>query len=170
MAAQNSDFDRAFRAWLDRALSEQIPADVEGFHFNLYEPAGEQGVKFGVEIIGAGTFSSEDPDWPCDEVWEPVERCLLIPLEYSGQEWEGCLEGMKGLASRYLASETPGSQRLKSVRGVGIGFVDGDTETLWQDRQTRDEGSSSDSSAAGKANDASEGRPADAAKPWWKLW
>jgi hypothetical protein len=90
------------------------------------------GVKFGVEIIGAGEFDANDPDWVCDEVWEPEQRKLNIPIEYSGNSWEMCLERITKLVTDTLKENLNLATKLKESMGVGVGFVDGDLIIVWQ--------------------------------------
>ena len=128
------EFRESFRAWLADGLSHAIPDSVKAFAFNLYEPAMVDGVKFGIELIGAGEFDENDPDWACDEVWEPSTRGINIPVSYSGDRWEQCLRKLRALLVREL--DEPSAQRLKASQGVGIGFVDGDLEVVWKPRQS----------------------------------
>lgn len=123
------DFSLQFRHWLGAAAS-QTSADIAAFSFNLYEPALVPGVKFGIELIGARAFSADDPDWPCDEVWSPDPRGINIPEDFSGSDWEACLEKAKALVADYLAS--PSGHWLQAGEAVGIGFVDGDIELVWR--------------------------------------
>ena len=108
--------------WIDASVSGDVPKDIKGFCFNLIENGGS----YSVELIGSGEFSESDPDWPCDEVFEAKQRALAIPAEIAGNSWEQCLESMTALIKKYLSSGSPGAVKLKSVHGVGIGFVDGD--------------------------------------------
>ncbi len=41
------DFKTRFELWLSSSLEEEIPNSVQEFSFNLFEPAFEEGVKFG---------------------------------------------------------------------------------------------------------------------------
>jgi hypothetical protein len=112
--------------WANKALSKTIPDQVKAFSFNLFEtPVG-----FGIELIGAGSFDENDEDWACDEVFEPTQRQLDIPIAYSGKNWEQCLKKMKTLVLQYLNSNEPGAVILNKAQGVGIGFVDGNLELL----------------------------------------
>ena len=104
------EFEQVFTAWLDSCFDQRIPDAVQAFSFNLYEPAGEPGVKFGIELIGAGMFDEESPDWPCKEVWEPARRRLSIPADFSGSDWESCLVKMKELVLNQIESN---SRRLE---------------------------------------------------------
>jgi shikimate kinase len=131
------DFEARFNEWLNRSLMEPIPKQVKALCFNLFEPSGESGVKFGIELIGAGRFDSNDPDWPCSEVWEPSTRRLPIPVSFSGEHWSECLEKVKELVLRQLNTESAGIRKLKQKKGIGIGFVDGGLDVVWQQSQTR---------------------------------
>ena len=124
-------FPDAFNAWLDRAVVDGVPQSVEAFSFNLFEPARARDAKFGVELIGAGEFSSTNVDWACEEVWEPTDRRLNIPLSFSGETWEECLLAIQSLVQTALAADTTTARILKSRQGVGIGFVDGDLSVVW---------------------------------------
>jgi len=124
------DFESDFATWLASSLSQCIPDSVIAFSFNLYEPAMVDGVKFGIELIGSGEFDANDPDWACDEIWEPEIRGVNIPITYSGEAWEECLQKLKALV--ILELDSPETEILKSRRGVGIGFVGGDLEIIWK--------------------------------------
>lgn len=126
------NFEQEFENWLEEGLKGNLPNNIKAFSFNLFEPAFEDGVTFGIELIGAGEFSENDTDWACDEVWEPKQRNLFIPVEYSGKDWESCLEIMKKLIFKTLNKEKEFSKKLKESKGVGIGFVDGDLSIVWQ--------------------------------------
>lgn len=125
-------FEQLFADWLAGCVNKGIPDSVRAFSFNLYEPAGEPGVKFGIELIGAGQFDENDPDWPCDEVWAPEIRQISIPVQYSGDHWEACLQRLRALVAKQLDADSPAAQELKSSRGIGIGFVDGELEVIWK--------------------------------------
>ena len=126
------NFETEFKAWLSKSLGENVPNSVQAFSFNLFEPELTVGVKFGIELVGADRFDKEDEDWACEEVWNPVQRRLFIPIEYSGDSWEECLKKMKALLMVYLEGSSAGADQLKSVKGVGIGFVDGNLDLILQ--------------------------------------
>jgi hypothetical protein len=125
------DFELEFINWLNASMIENIPKTVQGFHFNLFEPANEPNVNFGIDLIGSNSFNNDDPDWPCNEIWEPEQRYLLIPATYTGDDWYECLKRMKVLIGRCLETDSESIRKLKSVKGIGLGFVDGDIEILW---------------------------------------
>jgi hypothetical protein len=117
---------RAFHSWADKALARPIPKGTVAFHFNLYE--GED--SFHVQLIGSGEFSRDDPDWPCDETFTTGEDIFELPYSVVGTEWEGCLEIAKAAVVEYIAAGGKATV-LRASKGVGIGFVDGDVEVVW---------------------------------------
>lgn len=121
-------FERDFRTWLASVLSQGVPDRVVGFTFNLFECTTERDdSRFGVELVGTASFDPSDSDWACDEVWEPSGgRSISIPTAFSGESWEECLAKMKSLVTDLLDQQTNVSAQLRSVAGIGLGFVDGD--------------------------------------------
>lgn len=124
-------FEDDFTSWLNMALIEDIPTEVEAFCFNLFSPAGEENVIFGIELIGADRFDKSDEDWACFEVWEPKQRDIFIPIEYSTDDWEICQLKMKKLIQSYLSSTNTNINVLKQHKAVAIGFVDGNLDLIW---------------------------------------
>ena len=126
------DFEKSFSEWLVKNLQNDFPKSVKGFSFNLFEPVGDDSVKFGIELVGAESFDENNSDWACNEIWIPEQRDLDIPLEYSGNTWEECLEKIKTLVLSKLQSNDNLAKKLKEVEGIGIGFVDGDLEIIYK--------------------------------------
>ena len=113
-----------FEAWLDGALSVELPEDIAAFNFNLYEDGDNL---WSIELIGASGFDAEDPDWACDEVFTNREE----PLSWSAEtDWENVLETMTVYVEKYL-EEGKYADVLKSYDAVGIGFVDGDITIVY---------------------------------------
>ena len=129
------DFEKVFEDWLEKSLEAEISDEVKAFSFNLDESAYEDGYEFGAELIGAERFDLNDEDWACDEIWEPIQRKIYIPISYSGETWESCLVKMRNLVIKYLSSNKSTAQKLKSREGVGIGFVDGNLEVIWSRKE-----------------------------------
>ena len=123
-------FEDSLRTWLARSLAESIPEGVTAFSFNLFEYPETATVKFGVELVGCGCFDPANSDWACDEVWEPVKRAIEIPVSFSGRNWEVCQRKVRALIAEGLFADIRIGKALKSVQGVGLGFVDGDLEIL----------------------------------------
>ena len=116
-------FEATFKQWLVRALENGLPQSVKAFSFNLFEGGR---AKFGVEIIGASEFDPTNQDWACEEIWEPLDRKLDIPVSFSGDTWEECLSAVQSLIRNMLEIDDEVSRILKSRKGIGVGFVDGD--------------------------------------------
>jgi len=127
-----TQFEHVFRKWLDLVFSADVPDDVVAYSFNLFECADESNGKFGIEFVGAGSFDPDNEDWACDQVWSPQQRAISIPIEYSGVSWEECLDNMKQLIQKLLDESSDITGKLKRKAGIGLGFVDGDLELLWQ--------------------------------------
>ncbi len=119
-------FESILYEWINKSLIDGKSSAVKAFSFNLYET----GSNFGIELIGASEFDEDDPDWACEEVFEPEQRRLSIPLAYSGESWEQCLKKMKSAISGYLQTDEIGAVVLKQAQAVAIGFVDGDLDVL----------------------------------------
>ncbi len=124
-------FEQQFFHWLERNLPTEVPKSVQAFAFNLLDSADADNCTFSVELIGAEIFDIKNPDWACEEVWEPAERQLDIPNDFSGKRWQQCLGKIRSLVLAILQEDSIASRSLKSTRGVGLGFVDGDLEVLW---------------------------------------
>ncbi|MEN3749995.1 hypothetical protein TPR58_22705 [Sphingomonas sp. HF-S3] len=121
-----NDFRANYRAWLEGVLVDDVPDDVVAFVFNLFEQDFD-GARYGVEFVGVSKFDQSDPDWACEEAWEPKGgRSSLIPLSFCDGGWEICLTKMSELISSFIREPSLLAQRLSAVRGIGIGFVDGE--------------------------------------------
>lgn len=123
-------FADEFSAWVSRSLEEGVPGDVRAFCFNLYD-RDEDGL-FGVELVGTDEFDPDDEDWASAEAWVPENPRLDIPLDFSGDDWERCLDNLGELVSELLESGSAAAGVLKSGEAVAVGFVDGDLEVVWQ--------------------------------------
>jgi len=121
-----------FSNWLDNLLeNNDMPENTAAFNFNLYEESVEDHI-YGVQLIAAERFDSEDPDWPCDEVWSSEEDIFCV--DTSDEEdtgWKYALELIKEMCEKYLKS---GNYKniLLGTNGVGIGFIDGDIDIIYK--------------------------------------
>ena len=113
--------------WLDSILNQEIPEAVVAFCFNLYEDGDNQ---WSMELVGTEEFDAEDEDWACEEVTDFGSREDNMVWN-SSKEWEEIFEQMSIELKRYLENGQY-ADKLKSKEGVGIGFVDGDIEILYQ--------------------------------------
>jgi hypothetical protein len=125
------NFETTFQQWLSSCLLQPVPSSVKAFSFNLFEYPETPECKFGVELVGAGSFDATDEDWACDEIWEPTVRSIAIPKAFSGANWEDCLAKVELLVIAYL-KEAREARVLKNGLGVGVGFVDGNLNVVWQ--------------------------------------
>ena len=117
--------NRAISNWIDNVLNADIPDHLVAFCFNLYE---EGDGKWTMELVGTDRFDLEDEDWACDEITDFGSRDSLY--EWSMDcTWEEALSYMVDELKGYLAKGTH-SELLKSSKGVGVGFVDGNIEIL----------------------------------------
>ncbi len=111
--------------WLDHVLAQEIPNDVVAFCFNLYDDGD---YKWSMELVGTQSFDKDDSDWACDEVTDFGTR--ENPFVWKkATDWEQMLKDMTFVLKRYLKSGERANV-LKSVNGVGVGFVDGDLVIL----------------------------------------
>jgi hypothetical protein len=58
-------------------------------------------------------------------------RRLSIPVSFSGENWEQCLQAILSLIKATLEEKSVAADILKSRLGVGVGFVDGDLHIAW---------------------------------------
>lgn len=117
--------------WIDDALSREVPARTAAFHFNLYE--GMDSVH--IQLMGTGAFEAgEVPGrdyWPGAETFSTGEDIFEIPFEVAGSDWKQWLATCMDMLGSYIATGR-NSGVLRSSKGVGVGFVDGDMYVLWQ--------------------------------------
>jgi hypothetical protein len=88
-----------------------------------------------VQIIGTESFTpGKDPErdyWPGAETFTTDEDVFEIPFEVAGSDWKEWLKTSIEVVNSYIAEGTQSSV-LRSSKGVGLGFVDGDMYVLWQ--------------------------------------
>ena len=117
------DFQIVFEEYIDDILSRPIPETVVSYIFNLAEP-------WCIEVVGCGSYDTNDPDWGCDEVFRGDVMPLELPDTTFGPSWEDVLSAGIRMVEDYLARDSPGSRILKSSVAVAVGFVDGDTHLI----------------------------------------
>ncbi len=114
-----------FTKWINSILDKPLPSEVVAINFNLYE---DENNKWSMEFVGASSFDVDDSDWACDEVFVTREN----PLEWIQEaSWEAILMDMSNEISEYLENGKY-ADKLKSYVGIGVGFVDGDIEILYE--------------------------------------
>lgn len=112
--------------WLDYILEQKISEEVVAFCFNLYEDGND---KWSMELVGTERFDIEDTEWPCYEIMNFGTRENPF-IWKKAASWDIIIKEMVSILIEYLKKGTYG-QILKSVDGIGIGFVDGDIEILY---------------------------------------
>lgn len=118
-----------FSKWLDGILEQALPSQVAAINFNLYEDGAAD---WSVELVGTCRFDAEEEDWACDEVFNTREYPLAWKQKAS---WEEVLENAADVIKAYLEHGAYAEQ-LKSFQGIGVGFVDGDIEILYQKKRS----------------------------------
>lgn len=113
--------------WLDNALQQEIPEEVAAFGFNLYEDEDDH---WSVELVGTDRFDPEDEDWMCYEVTDFGTRDDCYTWQ-EHTEWMEIQQKVVAVLTEYL-EKGKYADVLKSKSGVGVGFVDGDIEILYQ--------------------------------------
>lgn len=119
-----------FQKWLDAQIPKYPLDNAVAVHFNLYEDANDQ---WSVELVGTSAFSPNDPGWACGEVFATRNNPYVIRRAVAFQE---ILEIFKKCVVTYL-NKGAYKNKLKEKAGVGIGFVDGDLEILYQNPNYR---------------------------------
>lgn len=124
--AKGENMYKKVSKWLDGVLCSEIPENVVAFCFNLYEDGDGD---WSMELVGTSTFDENDEDWPCDEADDFGTR--EAPFEWHENiSWENILEKAKEWVKTYI-DQGAYANILKSRKGVGVGFVDGDLEIVY---------------------------------------
>ena len=114
-----------FTEWLDDILEKELPFDGVALNFNLYENVDNY---WSIQLVTTESFDIEDDDWVCDEVFTTGEDMYFWQQETG---WEEILELAKQWMNQYLENGKYADD-LKMYEAVGIGFVDGDIDILYQ--------------------------------------
>lgn len=123
------DFPEELQSWLASALAADVPGTVIAFSFNLFALESAD-ARYGIELIGADNFYSNDSEWACDEAWVATPRSITIPRVFAKGSWEACLHNTKQLLTKMLNEASTPAAKLKEARAVAVGFVDGDLELI----------------------------------------
>jgi len=96
---------------------EKLPKGIKALNFGLFEP-------YGIELIGAKEYDSEDDDWACEEDFVPEHReCPNVEV-YEDIGWEDFLNTVVQILVE-LIEELKELDILK-VEHITTGFCDGD--------------------------------------------
>lgn len=129
----NTEVYEHFEAWLDNLLeNNDMPENTEAFNFNLYEDRADDSSDekvYGIQLIAADDFDSDDDSWACYEVWTSEEDVFYISLsDEEDQSSEHAQEIYIELVAEYL--ENGKYADILASKPIGIGFVDGDLEII----------------------------------------
>lgn len=113
------------KKWIDKIFAGDIPTQVVAICFNLYEDADNQ---WSIEMVGTNSFDQEDSDWACDEVFDTRNDIQSWVQE---TRWEEIQKNIVEQIEEYLISGIY-SEKMKSYEGIGVGFVDGDIDIIYQ--------------------------------------
>ena len=119
-----------FEKWLSKLLENDMPNNTAAYNFNIYE---EEDETYGVQLIASDEFSEDDDDWACSEIWSSEEEIFYIDhSDEKDADRERGLEFISQLISDYLEKGEK-ADKLKAVKAVGAGFVDGDLKILYKE-------------------------------------
>ena len=125
-----SNVQRDLFAWLDQALSGDLPPTIVAFHLNLYEGTDSAHLQLvGCESFTPGELPERDY-WPGDEVFSTGEAVFHLPFAVAGPNWRAWQATCLDLLNAYLDSGA-NAQVIRASQGLGMGFVDGDMQLLW---------------------------------------
>ena len=115
-----SDFEK----WLDSIFTSKLDSTIIALNFNIYETPNS----YDIELIGSDEFDEEDEDWACNTVFSSNTMFEIENNTFSN--WESALEFISGLIKEYLNNGN-NSNYIKSFKGIGVGFIDGDIDILY---------------------------------------
>ncbi len=119
-----------FEKWLSKLLENDMPDNTAAYNFNIYE---EEDETYGVQLIASDEFSEDDDDWACSEIWSSEEEIFYIDhSDEKDADRERGLEFISQLISDYLEKGEK-ADKLKAVKAVGAGFVDGELKILYKE-------------------------------------
>ena len=114
-----------FQEWIHDILERGLPNNTVGVGFNIYEESDKY---WSIQVIATDVFTADDDDWMCEEIFSSEENLFRWKSE---DKCEGVLEQVINLVSTYLDEGKYGNM-LRQYKGIGVGFVDGDVEIVYQ--------------------------------------
>ena len=98
----------------------------------FYDESGKDLLEYGVQLIASDEFNEEDDDWACSEIYSSEEDIFYIDhSDEKDADRNRGLDFICGLVKQYLDNGTY-ADKLKSVKGIGVGFVDVDIEIVYR--------------------------------------
>lgn len=111
--------------WMESIFENALPKEIVAIAFNLYDDGDNQ---WSIEMVGSSSFDPEDSDWACDEVFDTRDK----PYSWEQDaEWEEVLQEAADCIKNYIETGKY-SEQLKAYKGIGVGFVDGDINIVYQ--------------------------------------
>ncbi len=114
-----------FDEWINKICTTENFSEICGLNFNLYENDNNL---WSVELVGTESFDKNDEDWVCDEIFNTRDNMLIWK---DTNNWEKILSDAIEIIKTYLEKGNK-AYLLKQCQGIGIGFVDGDIEILFE--------------------------------------
>lgn len=115
-----------FAKLLDGVFEREIPDDVVALSFNIYEDGKR---RWSVEVVGTSSFDIGGEDWACDEATDFETR--NDPFSWDEKtNWKNVASEVAEAVQKYLEVGRY-ADKLKTLRGVATGFVDGDLNLLY---------------------------------------
>ncbi|MDT8716232.1 hypothetical protein IAI10_06150 [Clostridium sp. 19966] len=130
MSITNESLDdfKLLSVWINRVLEQELPKGIKAFNFNIYE--GEEET-YDIQLIGSDNWDKESSDWACTDYFTTGEDICYIEKNNDIDDWELGLNYVIEMITRYL-EEGKNSYILKSVYAIGVGFVDGDINIIYE--------------------------------------
>jgi hypothetical protein len=120
---------KGFDKWLDGVL-EPFDLEAAAFSFNIYENAGDE--NYSMELTAFDKYDEYDADWNAGgaEIYASRDDDDEYYFHMDA-EWEECLAAVETFITDYL-EKGKYADKLKKAEAVAFGFVDGDSEILYQ--------------------------------------
>ncbi len=115
---------KGFSEWLDGLLTNDFPNNTAAIVFNLYERFDEEH-RWYAELGFSECFDPIDENWACY-----AKLCDERFMWDDDTEWEAAQSTAEKLVEKYLA-EGSYSNEIKALHGVGVGFAEGNLNTLY---------------------------------------
>ena len=115
-----------FAKWVDGVFEREIPDDVVALSFNIYDDGRR---RWSVEVVGTASFDKDGEDWACDEATDFETRDAPFSWEEK-TNWKNVASAVAEAVRKYLEAGRC-ADKLKTLRGVASGFVDGDLKLVY---------------------------------------
>ena len=111
--------------------SASVTDDVHGLWFGLVDLVTNGGdPRHTMYVAGTPSFDPDDGgDWACEYVWEPTDQYVKLDglSDIAAADWQAAVQHAVALVSEVK----PWLTCPHDLRGVGVGFDDGDVHVVW---------------------------------------